>query len=418
MSEKVLTALFDLKNIFQIEMYEKNGGYEAVKKALKNMTPEDILNEVKAAHLRGRGGAGFPAGVKWGFVPKNVDKPKYLCVNADEGEPGTIKDRYIMTHNPHMLIEGIIITSYCVGINQAFIYIRGEYENTARRLEQALSEAEKNGYLGNKILNTEFDLSVTVHRGAGAYICGEETALLESLEGKLGRPRVKPPFPAVKGLFDCPTVINNVETLSNIPHIILKGGDWFHKLGVEKDGGTRIFGISGVVNKPGIYELPVGTNLKDLIFKHAGGIQGGRKLKAVIPGGMSAPVLNEDEIDISLDSDTMVAAGSMLGSGGVIVIDETTPMLQVLAKVVKFYAHESCGQCTPCRIGTAWINKMVQRMLRGGGKTEDIDEIERLASLILKKTLCPLGDAAAMPILAIVRKFRGELEKNIAEQEQ
>lgn len=418
MSEKVLTGNFDLKNIFRLDAYVKNGGYTAVKKAVTKMSPDAILKEVKAAHLRGRGGAGFPAGVKWGFVPKDTDKPKYLCVNADEGEPGTIKDRYIMTHNPHMLIEGIIITSFCVEIHHAFIYIRGEYEHAALRLEQALSEAEENGYLGKNILNSGFDLNVTVHRGAGAYICGEETALLESLEGKLGRPRVKPPFPAAKGLFNCPTVINNVETLSNVPHIILNGGEWFHKLGVEKDGGTRIFGVSGAVKKPGIYELPVGTNLKDLIFDHAGGLPEGRKLKAVIPGGMSAPVLRADEIDISLDSDTLVEAESMLGSGGVIVIDETTPILQVLSRIVKFYAHESCGQCTPCRIGTAWINKIIQRMSSGKGKPEDIDEIIRLASLILKKTLCPLGDAAAMPIMAIAQKFRDELEANMAELEQ
>ncbi len=418
MTEKILTGHFNLENIFRLDVYEKNGGYAAVGKALTDMTPESILKEVKSANLRGRGGAGFPAGVKWGFVPKDVDEPKYLCVNADEGEPGTIKDRYIMTHNPHMLIEGIIIASFCVGIHHAFIYIRGEYEHAARRLEQALREAEEKGYLGKNILKSGFDLDVTVHRGAGAYICGEETALLESLEGKLGRPRVKPPFPASKGLFDCPTVINNVETLSNIPHIILKGGEWFHKLGVDRDGGTRIFGVSGMVNKPGIYELPVGTSLKDLIYSHAGGLPEGRKLKAVIPGGMSAPVLKADEIDISLDSDTLVGAGSMLGSGGVIVIDENTSMLKVLTRIVKFYAHESCGQCTPCRIGTAWINKIVQRMIRGEGKTEDIDEIIRLASLILQKTLCPLGDAAAMPITAIAQKFRDELEENIAEQEQ
>lgn len=418
MTEKILSGNFNLENLFRLDVYEKKGGYAAVKKAVKNMTPEEILKEVKDANLRGRGGAGFPAGVKWGFVPKDADQPKYLCVNADEGEPGTIKDRYIMTHNPHMLIEGIIITSFCVEIHHAFIYIRGEYEHAARRLEQALEEAEKRGYLGQNILESGFDLTVTVHRGAGAYICGEETALLESLEGKLGRPRVKPPFPAIKGLFGCPTVINNVETLSNIPHIILNGGEWFHQLGMERDGGTRIFGISGMVNKPGIYELPVGTNLKDLIYEHAGGLPEGRKLKAVIPGGMSAPVLKADEIDIALDSDSLLEAGSMLGSGGVIVIDEETPMLQVLAKIVKFYAHESCGQCTPCRIGTAWINKIVQRMTNGEGKSGDIDEIIRLASLILKKTLCPLGDAAAMPIMAIAQKFRDELEADMAEQEK
>lgn len=410
MADKILTKHFGLENFFKIDVYLKNKGYAAVKKALSDMKPDEILEEVKAANLRGRGGAGFPAGVKWGFVPKDVDKPKYLCVNADEGEPGTFKDRYLMTHNPHLLIEGIIITSFCVGIHTAFIYIRGEYEAVALRLEQAISEAYDKGFLGEDILGTGFKLDVHVHRGAGAYICGEETALLESLEGKRGNPRLKPPFPASVGLFGCPTVINNVETVANIPAIVLNGAAWFCKAGLPKDGGTRIFGVSGMVKKPGIYELPMGTGLKEIISKHAGGMRDGKKLKAVIPGGMSAPVLTADEIDINMDFDSLIEAKSMLGSAAIIVIDEDTSMLDVLMRVTKFYSHESCGQCTPCRIGNSWINKIVKRMAEGGGKKEDLDKIIQLANNMLGKTLCPLGDAAAMPVLSIIQKFRKELE--------
>lgn len=412
MKEKVLTQHFGLESLYKIDVYQKQGGYRAAEKALKKMKPAEILEEVKKANLRGRGGAGFPAGVKWSFVP-DTDKPKYLCVNADEGEPGTFKDRYIMSHNPHMLLEGIIITSFCVGISVAFIYIRGEYEAIALRLEQAISEAYEKGFLGKNILESGFDLDIYVHRGAGAYICGEETALLESLEGKRGNPRLKPPFPASVGLWQCPTVINNVETISNISHIILKGAEWFVKQGLPKDGGTRIFGVSGMVKNPGIYELPLGTSLKDIIFKHAGGMKEGKKLKAVIPGGMSAPILTADEINIKMDFDSLVEANSMLGSAAIIVIDEKTSILDVLKVVTKFYSHESCGQCTPCRIGNSWINKIVKRIAEGKGKKEDIDNILRLASNIEGNTLCPLGDAAAMPILSITKKFRKELESHV-----
>ena len=410
MEEKVLTQKFDLRSLFEIGSYLQQGGYKAVEKALLGMKPAEVMEEVKKASLRGRGGAGFPAGVKWSFVPQKVDKPKYLCVNADEGEPGTFKDRYIMGHNPHLLLEGIIIASYAVGIHSAFIYIRGEYEAIAQRLEGAIAEAYKKAYLGKNILGTNFDLEVVVHRGAGAYICGEETALLESLEGKRGHPRLKPPFPASIGLFQCPTVINNVETLSNVPFIILNGAEWFLKKGLPKDGGTRLFGVSGMVKKPGIYELPLGTNLKKIIFEYAGGMREGKRLKAVIPGGMSAPILRADEIDLPMDFDSLVGANSMLGSAAIIVIDQETSILEVLKAVVKFYSHESCGQCTPCRIGTSWINKIVERIGHGDGEKDDIDTIIRLASNIKGKTLCPLGDAAAMPILSVCQKFRGELE--------
>lgn len=413
MEEKILTHLFEVKDSHTIDVYLKHDGYRAVRKALTTMDAGAILAEVKAASLRGRGGAGFPAGIKWGFVPKGVDKPKYLCVNADEGEPGTFKDKYIMNHDPHLLLEGIIITCFCVGINSAYIYIRGEYEIIAQRLEKAIVEANEKGFLGENILDSGFDCQVHVHRGAGAYICGEETALLESLEGKRGNPRLKPPFPASIGLFQCPTVINNVETISNVPGIIQNGAQAFVQKGLERDGGTRIFGVSGKVKNPGIFELPIGTSLKDIIFKHAGGMKEGATLKAVIPGGMSAPILKADEIDIRMDFESLVEAKSMLGSGAIIVIDEDTSIVDVLKIVTKFYSHESCGQCTPCRIGNNWIHKTVKRIGEGKGKKEDIDNIIRLANNMLGKTLCPLGDAAAMPILAITKKFRNEIESYI-----
>lgn len=408
MDERILSRDLEIANLYELNVYLARGGYQAVRKALQ-MKPEEIVEEVKKANLRGRGGAGFPAGLKWSFVPK-VDKPKYLCVNADEGEPGTFKDRFIMTHNPHLLIEGIIITAYAVGIHLAFIYIRGEYEKIAQRLEQAINEAKSLGFLGENILGSGFNLEVVVHRGAGAYICGEETALLESLEGKRGHPRLKPPFPASVGLFQMPTVINNVETIANVPLIIANGADWFISLGRPRDGGTRLFSVSGRVEKPGIYELPVGTPLRKIIYEYAGGVKDGRKLKAVIPGGMSAPILLPEEIDVPMDCESVATLGSMMGSAAIIVIDETVPIIEVLRNITKFYAHESCGQCTPCRIGTSWINKIVRRIVSGEGRKEDLKEIERLASQIKGRTLCPLGDAAAMPILAIIQKFKKELE--------
>jgi NADH-quinone oxidoreductase subunit F len=413
MNEKVLTQNFGLDHLFRIEVYLEQGGYRATKKALTEWKPEQVLEEVKKASLRGRGGAGFSAGLKWGFVPKKTDKPKYLCVNADEGEPGTFKDRYILSHNPHLLIEGVVIASYAVGIHDAYVYIRGEYEVITLRLEQAIAESYGQGYLGKNILGSGFDLDFYVHRGAGAYICGEETALLESLEGKRGNPRLKPPFPASVGLFQNPTVINNVETLANVPFIILNGAAWFLEKGLPNDGGTRIFGVSGAVTKPGIYELPVGTSLREIIFTHAGGLKPGRKLKAVIPGGMSSPILKAEEIDIKMDVDSVAAAGSMMGSAAIIVIDDQTPILEVLKKVAKFYAHESCGQCTPCRLGTNWIFKIVKRMTEGKGEQGDVDSLLRLAANIKGRTLCPMGDAAAMPVFSIAKKFKEELETSL-----
>jgi len=409
----LLTRGFDRPDLFRIDAYLDTGGYAALRKALTGMTPAAILAEVKAASLRGRGGAGFPAGMKWGFVPQAAGAPRYLCVNADEGEPGTFKDRFILAHTPHLMIEGIILTCYAVGIETAYVYIRGEYEMIARRLEAAVDEARARGFLGKDILESGFNLEIVVHRGAGAYICGEETALLESLEGKRGLPRLKPPFPAVIGLFGRPTVINNVETLANVPLIVQNGAAWFLEQGRPKDGGTRLFGVSGPVVRPGVYELPVGASLRDLIFTHAGGLKPGKTLKAVIPGGLSSPLLKPDEIDVALSCDAVAAAGSMLGSAGVIVIDASTPIIDLLGLVTKFYSHESCGQCTPCRIGTAWIHKIVGRIAAGEGCPADLDEILRLAENIKGRTLCPLGDAAALPILAIVRKFRAELEQGM-----
>jgi NADH-quinone oxidoreductase subunit F len=402
------------ENSFRIESYLGRGGYEAARTAILTKKPQDVLEEVKKANLRGRGGAGFPAGAKWAFVPVAADRPKYLCVNADEGEPGTFKDRAIMARDPHLLLEGIILACYAVGIQTAFIYIRGEYEAIARRLEGAIEEARRKGFLGPGIFGSAFALEVLVHRGAGSYICGEETALLESLEGKRGWPRLKPPFPASVGLFRGPTVINNVETIANLPLIFRYGADWFVGQGLPRDGGTRIYGVSGAVKKPGLYELPVGTLLRKIIYDWAGGPSEGQTIKAVVPGGLSAPFLTPDEIDVPMDYESLAHIKSMLGSAGVIVIGDRTPIIDVLKIVARFYAHESCGQCTPCRIGTTWISKIADRIGAGGGVPGDIDSIRRLAEGMKGRTLCPMGDAAAFPVLSIVDKFGQELSEMIS----
>ena len=394
--------------------YRADGGYQALEKAL-SMSPADVVEEVKKSNLRGRGGAGFATGLKWTFLPKDV-RPRYLCVNADESEPGTFKDRYIIEHDPHMLLEGIAITCRALDIHLAYVYIRGEFKRQGQILERALAEARAEGIIGPKLLGkTDFPLEIHVHRGAGAYICGEESALMESLEGKRGNPRFKPPFPAVVGLWGKPTIINNVETLANIPWIVQNGGAAFAALGVGKSGGTRLFGVSGHVKRPGVYEKPVHYNLKKLIMEDCGGTASGRPIKAVIPGGSSSPVLRGDEIDISLEFDAIKAAGSMSGSGGVIVMDDSVCVVRVLARIAKFYAEESCGQCTPCREGTAWMEGIVEKIEHGQGLPGDVEKLDQVASSIAGMTICALGDAAAMPVQSFVKKFRADFARHVEE---
>jgi NADH-quinone oxidoreductase subunit F len=409
----VVSSRFGIPNAHKMDVYLQNGGYQALEKALKQMTPESIIEEVKKSGLRGRGGAGFSTGMKWSFVPKGTDKPKYILANGDESEPGTCKDRPLMEMDPHQLIEGTIIAGRAIGAERGYIYIRGEYRYVLDIVETAIQEAYAKGYLGKNILGSGFNFDVYGHTGAGAYECGEESALMESLEGKRGYPRIKPPFPAVVGLYGCPTIINNVETLSSVPPIILKGAEWYAGLGTPKNGGTRLFAISGHVNKPGIYELPMGFNLKRMIEEVAGGIPGGKKLKAVIPGGSSCPLLSADEIDVAMDFDSVAKIGSMLGSGGTVVFDEDTCMVDVARRIMHFYAHESCGWCIPCREGTAWLKKMLDRFHEGGGREEDIDLIDELSKNILGRSFCPLGDAAALPTISIVKKWRNEFEDHL-----
>lgn len=390
---------------------QRMNGYTALPKAIQ-MGADAIIQEMKTSNMRGRGGAGFPTGVKWGFIPKQSDRPKYLVCNADESEPGTFKDRDIMRYTPHALIEGMLIGAFALGAKAGYIYIRGEYVREAKLLNEAIDEAYAAGYLGKNILGTGFDFDLTVHRGAGAYICGEETALLNSLEGKRGEPRVKPPFPAQSGAFGGPTIVNNVETLAAVPFIINNGGQWFASQGrLEKSGGTRLFSVSGHVKKPGVYELASGSvTLRQLIFDYCGGIYNDKKLKAVIPGGSSAPVLTADEIDVVLDIDPIMKVGSMLGSAAVIVISDEMCVVRALWRITRFYAHESCGQCTPCREGCHWMESILHRILHGHGTISDIDMLAEVANNINGKTLCALGDAAAGPVMSFVRKFRPDFE--------
>ncbi len=411
--ERVLLAHTDVPGSHTLDFYLSHGGYEGAKKAILQHKPDEVIEIVKKSNLRGRGGAGFPCGLKWSFVPKSTTKPKYLAVNADESEPGTFKDRVLMERDPHQLIEGIIIACYAVGIRTAYIYIRGEFVHGARVLDKAVEEAYERGILGPKVLGTEMMLDVTVHRGAGAYICGEETGLLSSLEGKRGLPKIKPPFPAVEGLFGCPTVVNNVETLANLPHIMNRGADWFRSIGPEKGPGPKLICVSGHVNKPGTYEVPMGLNLLALINDVCGGVWKGRKLKAVIPGGTSAKILTAAECDVAMDFDSLAAKGTMLGSGGVIVMDEKTDMVDALYNILRFYHHESCGQCTPCREGTGWIEKIVGRIRAGHGRMEDLDLLVEICDMMLGKTICVLADAAAFPCESIVKKFRAEFEDRV-----
>ena len=395
-----------------LDRYLELDGYKAVQKALA-MEPDAIINEVKASNLRGRGGAGFPTGMKWSFVPKQSAKPKYVLCNGDESEPGTCKDRLIFEHDPHSVIEGVMIAALAVGAKTGFIYLRGEYRYLVEIMEEAVADAYARGFIGKNIFGSGRDLDVYVHSGAGAYEVGEESALMESLEGKRGVPRIRPPFPAVVGLWGGPTVINNAETLASVPHILLGGGQWFADLGTPKNGGVHLVSISGNVERPGVYELPLGYNLKKMIYEVAGGVQGGRKLKGVVPGGSSVPILLPEEIDIPADYDGLMKAGSMLGSGAVIVLDETMCMVRFALRVIKFYQHESCGWCIPCREGTDWIKKTLTRFHAGGGVAKDIDNLKYLAENMLGRTFCPLGDAAAMPIISYVQKYRKEFEDHL-----
>jgi NADH-quinone oxidoreductase subunit F len=413
---KLVTKNVGVENSHTLEVAKANGAYSRVEKALA-MSPEDVVKEVMTSNLRGLGGAGFPAGRKWSFLPKGVDKPVYLVVNGDEGEPGTCKDKYVMIHDPHLLIEGIIITCWAIKSHKAFIYIRGEYDLPIARVEDAIAEAKAAGILGDKVMGHDFALDVVVHRGAGAYICGEETSLLESLEGKRGWPRLKPPFPAIEGYLRCPTVVNNIETLSYVPWVMEMGAQAFADLGCERNGGLRMYSISGCINKPGVYELPMGTPLREIIYDHAGGLPEGRTLKAVIPGGSSSPVLTADEIDVPMDFDSLAKIGSMLGSAGIVVIDETVSMVELLHVIARFYAHESCGQCTPCREGTPWMRNIIARILNERGFVKDADNLVRIAHNIMGNTICPLGDAAAMPVISFVTKFRSEFEEWVNKSE-
>ncbi|MCA9665836.1 MAG: NADH-quinone oxidoreductase subunit NuoF [Myxococcales bacterium] len=430
---KIVTQHFGNEDAKDIATYEKLGGYQNLRRALK-MEPQAIVDEVIKANLCGRGGAGFPAGRKWSFIPKDA-KTVYLVVNADEGEPGTFKDRWLMYWDPHRLIEGSIIAARAINSHCAYIYIRGELFEGARLLDDAIAQAYERGYLGKSVAGSGYAMDMYVHRGAGAYICGEETSLLNSLEGRRGWPRLKPPYPAIKGLFGEPTVVNNVETLMNVPTIVERGGDWFAGLGVERDGGTRACALSGHVKNPGVHEVPVGTSLHDIIYEYGGGMLDDKKpLKGVIPGGTSFPVLTADEVDVPWCNAMMqnekikvveVAPGEPLlwgggrhlrsgpGSGAVIVMDSSTDMVAACARIIKFYAHESCGQCTPCREGSGWLARICDRVARGQGRAGDIELMAKIAKGINGNTICALGEATAWPMLAFLTKYREEFEARI-----
>jgi NADH-quinone oxidoreductase subunit F len=419
--EKVITRNWDTPQSHTLESYRRSGGYRALKKALE-MTPDQVTNEVKKSNLRGRGGAGFYTGLKWSFVPKNNPLPKYIAVNADESEPGTFKDRYILERDPHMLLEGIAISGYALDCHQVYIYTRGEFQKQADVVDSAIAEAYREGIFGPSVMGTGYALDVYQVRGAGAYICGEETGLIESLEGKKGWPRLKPPFPAVVGLFGAPTVVNNVETLANVPAIIDRGAEWFASLGTEKSGGTRLICLSGSVNRPGVFEVSMKTTVRDLIFDPGlgQGMPPGRTVKAVIPGGTSAPVLSADEIDVALEFEALKAKETMAGSGGVIVMDDSTCLVRCLWRIARFYAEESCGQCTPCREGTPWQARILRRIEEGRGVPEDLGILQNVATAIapfppigLGNTICALGDAAALPVHSFLQKFRSEFERHI-----
>ena len=414
MTEKLLLRHEDVPDIRRLDVYEADGGYRAARQVITGMDPAQLIEIVKASGLRGRGGAGFPTGVKWGFLPKDSPKPRYLCVNADESEPGTFKDRQIIEFNPHLLIEGTLMSAYAIHSNTAYMYIRGEFAFGTKVLEAAIAEAYAKGHLGRGIYGTGYHLDMYIHRGAGAYICGEETGLIESLEGKRAYPRVKPPFPATHGVFGCPTIVNNVETLACIPAIVTRGPAWFKSIGPEKSPGPKLYCVSGHVERPGVFELPMGVSLRALIETHAGGVPNGKRLKAVIPGGSSVPVLTADEIDVSMDFESVAKAGSLLGSCGVIVMDEDTCMVRALRIIARFYHHESCGQCTPCREGTGWLEDLLIRLEYGGARPTDVDLLRRVADNMMGNTICALADAAAMPVQSFLTKFRAEFDAHLA----
>jgi NADH-quinone oxidoreductase subunit F len=414
--EPLLTKYIREPNCHTLAFYEKTGGYQALKKSL-GMEPDAVIAAVKASGLRGRGGAGFPTGMKWQFVDKKSPNPKYICCNADESEPGTFKDHVLMERNPHLLFEGCLIGCHAIGAKVAYIYIRGEFYHVQLVLEAELARARAAGYVGKNIMGTGFDCEIHIHRGAGAYEAGEETALIESLEGKRAQPRIKPPFPAVEGLWGCPTAVNNVETLCNVPFIIQNGPEWFAGIGPEKNGGPKLFCISGHVAKPGTYEASMDVKLHDLIYdpKFAGGIRGGHALKCVIPGGSSVPVLLPHQLDIPASFDGIAKAGSMLGSAGIIVMDETTCMVWAAENLLYFYKHESCGKCTPCREGGDWLHRLLGKIERGEGQMRDLDLLLSVAGNIMGKTLCAFGDAEATPVLSTIAAFRDEYEAHIRE---
>ncbi len=396
--------------------YEKRGGYKQAARIFGSMKPPEVIDFVKKSGLRGRGGAGFPTGMKWGFVPAASPKPKYLVCNDDESEPGTFKDKILTERDPHRVLEGIQVAAFAIQAHDTYIYIRGEFGHGAKVLQDAIDEAYAKGHFGKDLFGTGYRLDVTLHRGAGAYICGEETGLLSSLEGGRGYPKIKPPFPAVEGLFRSPTIVNNVETLAMVPLIFEKGIEWFRSFGTEKSPGTKIFCLCGHVEKPGLYEVPLGITLREMIFDLGGGIPGGRKLKAVIPGGSSAAVLTADEIDVKMDFDSLAAAKTMLGSGGVIVMDDSTCMVEALWNVLRFYHHESCGQCTPCREGTGWLDKILGRLETGRGTSADLGVVLEICDEMVGRTICVLADAAAMPAKSIVQKFKAEFEQHVTEK--
>jgi NADH-quinone oxidoreductase subunit F len=414
--DPILTRYLGTVDLWKLETYRAHGGYRTLEKVLREYQPDQVITLVRDSGLRGRGGAGFPTGAKWGFLPKD-DRPRYLICNADESEPGTFKDRLLLEEDPHQVLEGLIISCYAVRVRLAFIYMRGEFFLGAKRMQAAIDAAYAAGYLGQNICGTGMHLEVLLHRGAGAYICGEETGLIESLEGKRAYPRIKPPFPANIGVFGMPTVVNNVETLANVPHIIERGVEWYNSIGPERNRGTRMFCVSGKVRKPGVYELPLGIPLRDIIFEHAGGLPEGRTLKAVIPGGGSARILTAEEaMQVNSDFDALQRAGSMGGSGGIMVLDDTVCIVQSTYIIAEFFHDESCGQCSPCREGTGWMEKILHRIESGEGRRGDVDLLLHMGTNIFGRTICPLGDASVWPVDSAINKFRAEFEYHIGEK--